>query len=99
MGKQQSKQQEEQIIIAQNGAGNSAATATSEQQIYGRYELYLIFITTCILVVLSYLLWTRCKVKYARYMRRELQDVQLGETRRGMQGSNGPPSTPARIVI
>lgn len=101
MGKQQSRPQEEHIVIAQNGAGNSAAASEVEQQMtYSRYEFYLLFIITFILAAMLYLLWKRCKVNYARYMRRELGDRPMIELQGGDHRSNsGPPPQPSRVII
>lgn len=100
MGKQQSKTQDERIIIAQNGAGNNAATFDDEKETtYRRYESYLLFIITCILAAILYLLWKRCKLTYGRYMRRELQEFPMVGTRGGDPSSDsGPPPMP-RVII
>lgn len=92
--------QEEQIIIAQNGADNSAAASENEEQIsYVKYEVYLLFIITCILAAMLYLLWKRCKVNYARFMRRELRELPLGDLRGGDQRFNGGSSPQCTRVI
>ncbi|OWR44844.1 hypothetical protein KGM_209965 [Danaus plexippus plexippus] len=104
MGKTQSKNTEEHIIIAQNGAGNSAAssavaTEESNQASLIRYEIYLLFIITCILAGIAYMMWRKCKENYAHYMKRELQDVGLATiaVHRGEQSLNS--SSPPRQVI
>lgn len=101
MGGSQNKEPREEVIIAQNGAGNSASTAVSATEvntIYNRYEIYLIFITTCILAVALYVIWRRCKKKYAAFIRRELQQQQNPvEIRCGEPSSHGHP--PQRVVI
>ncbi|CAB3250083.1 unnamed protein product [Arctia plantaginis] len=101
MGKQQSRPQEEKIVIAQNGAGNGAAASAVENQYsYSKYEFYLLFIIICILAAMLYLLWKRCKVSYARYMRRELQDLPMVDRRSDAQCvTNRAPPTPSRVII
>lgn len=98
MGTKNSKTTEE-IIIAQNGAGNSAAAAQSETQLslFLRLESYLLFIIAVILVAILYIMWRYCKIGYARYLRRELQEMPRVEQRAGEPGSDSRP--PQRVIL
>lgn len=100
MGGTQNKEPREEVIIAQNGAGNSASTAVSEKEIHtvnSRYEIYLLFIITCILAATLYIIWRRCKAKYADFMRREILQQNPVEIRCGEPSSHSHP--PQRVVI
>lgn len=78
MGKTQSKQITEEIIIAQNGAGNNAGASTTNKDFnktgIERIELYTIIVLFTLLIMISYSVWRYCKVRFGRYMRRELQE-------------------------
>ncbi|KAG6457966.1 hypothetical protein O3G_MSEX010587 [Manduca sexta] len=95
MGTSSSKRTEE-VIIAQNGAGNSAATAQAENQgsAFVRQETYLLIIIACILGAILYVVWRYCKTGYARYLRRELQELPRIELRSAepARSSSGGPS-------
>lgn len=95
MGSKTSKTEE--VIIAQNGAGNSAATAATETLTSGRQETYLLFIIACILAAMLYVMWRYCKTGYARYLRRELQDLPRIEQRAGEPGCDS--RTPQRVIV
>ncbi|CAH0717109.1 unnamed protein product, partial [Brenthis ino] len=90
MGKQQSKEVKEEITIAQNGAGNEAYATTKHTETIFRIELYLVFITLCILGIIGYFIWKNCKTNYGRYMLRELQDLAITPYRISDQGPNSP---------
>lgn len=104
MGKQQSKETEEKVLIVQNGAGNGAAAAAaaaseSDKSAFARYELYLLFIIACILMAILYIMWSRCKINYARYIRRELQDIPLAVAAVPREASSSNSCPPQRVIL
>lgn len=100
MGKSSSKMEKEEIIIAQNGAGNSAASAENIQhhRSLETMEMYLTIIVAILFLIVGYFLWKRCKYRYGSYIRRELQELPTiaRPTTRGDRSRQGP--APQQVI-